>query len=65
MKPAGNRATPDPVESKTMKGFHMKRAFLDLAQDCLSLLAVAAFLGFATFGSAGISAAVIAWRLGQ
>lgn len=48
-----------------MKGFHMRRAFLDLVQDCLSLLAMAAFVGFATFGSAGISAAVIAWRLGQ
>ncbi|MES0068748.1 hypothetical protein NKJ73_23520 [Mesorhizobium sp. M0074] len=48
-----------------MKGFHMKRDLLDLAQDCLSLLAVAGFVAFATFGSAGISAAVIAWRLGQ
>lgn len=48
-----------------MKGFHMKRDLLDFVQDCLSLLAVAAFVGFATFGSAGISAAVIAWRLGQ
>lgn len=48
-----------------MKGFHMKRAFLDLAQDVASLLAMAAFLAFSVYGSAGLSAALIMVRAGQ
>ncbi|WP_258593388.1 hypothetical protein [Mesorhizobium sp. AR07] len=43
----------------------MKRALLDLAQDVASLLAMAAFLAFAFYGSAGLSAATIASRIGQ
>lgn len=48
-----------------MKGFHMKRALLDLAEAVSSFLAIVVFLAFVFYGSAGISAAVIAWRLGQ
>ncbi|WP_264484355.1 hypothetical protein [Mesorhizobium sp. PAMC28654] len=43
----------------------MKRAFLDLAHDVAGLLAIAAFVVFAVYGSAGLSAAVIAARIGQ
>lgn len=48
-----------------MKGFHMRRAFLDLAQDVASFLAMAAFLAFAAYGSAGLSALIIVSRIGQ
>lgn len=48
-----------------MKGFHMRRAFLDLVQDVAGFLAIAAFLASAVYGSAGLSAATIVARLGQ
>lgn len=48
-----------------MKGFHMRRAFLDLAKDVASFLAMAAFLAFAFYGTAALSAATIASRIGQ
>lgn len=65
MNPVGNRTAPDAVESKPMKGFHMKRALFDLAQDVASFFAMAAFLAFVVYGSAGLSAVIIAWRAGQ
>ncbi|MER9851211.1 hypothetical protein NKJ55_28625 [Mesorhizobium sp. M0106] len=40
-----------------MKGFHMKRALLDLAQDVAGFLAIAAFLAFAIYGTAGLTLA--------
>lgn len=48
-----------------MKGFRMKRALLDLAQDVASFLAMAGFLAFAVYGTAGLSAALIMMRTGQ
>ncbi|SDA39504.1 hypothetical protein [Mesorhizobium qingshengii] len=65
MNLAENRAVPDAVESKTTKGFHMRRAFLDLAKDVASFFAMAAFLAFAYCGTAALSAATIAARIGQ
>ncbi|WP_292178215.1 hypothetical protein [Mesorhizobium sp.] len=43
----------------------MKRALFDLAQDVASFFAMAAFLAFVVYGSAGLSAVIIAWRAGQ